>query len=179
MSISINLLPWREVQRERQTRKFYAVVVGMLALGVGLGLLISHLYQLKLASQQQRNATISDHIERLHTDIDSVSRYVSDTERLAEQIAVFQTLQSQRTDTVQLFNDVADSVANGVIYQRLSKNGNSVSVTAVAGSARQVSEQLRLVAALPGLGVPTLSTVESGQNGAGRVFHFDVEQAAP
>jgi type IV pilus assembly protein PilN len=176
MSISINLLPWRDAQRERRTHKFYAVVAGMLVLGVVLGLLVSQFYQLKLAAQQQRNASISDHIERLNTDIDGVSRYANDAERLGEQIAVFQALQSERTDTVQLFNDIADSVANGVIYQRLSKSGNRVSVTAVAGSERQVSEQLRRIAALPGLGVPSLSAVESDQDGTGRVFRFDVEQ---
>ena len=172
MSMNINLLPWREAQRERNTRKFYVVVAGMLILGVALGLLISHYYQLKLVAQQQRNAYVSDHIERLNADIAGVSRYVSDAERLGEQIAVFQALQSEQTDTVQLFNDVA----NGVIYQRLAKNGAQVSVTAVAGSERQVSEQLRRIAALPGLGVPSLSAVESEQNGAGRVFRFDVEQ---
>ncbi|WP_281662380.1 PilN domain-containing protein [Halomonas sp. Alg239-R46] len=148
----------------------------MLILGVALGLLISHYYQLKLAAQQQRNAYVSDHIERLSADIAGVSRYASDAERLGEQIAVFQTLQSEQADTVQLLNDVANSVANGVIYQRLAKNGAQVSVTAVAGSERQVSEQLRRIAALPGLGVPSLSAVESEQNGAGRVFRFDVEQ---
>ena len=79
---------------------------------------------------------------------------------------------------MQLFNDVAESVANGVIYQRLSKSGNNVSVTAVAGSERQVPEQLRRIAALPGLAVPSLLAVESEQNGSGRVFRFDVEQTA-
>lgn len=176
MSMTINLLPWREAQRERRTRKFYAVVAGMLVLGVVLGLLVSYVYQLKLAAQQQRNTTISDHIERLNADIEGVSRYASDAQRLGEQIAVFQALQAERMDAVQLFNDVAESVANGVIYQHLAKNGNSVSVTAVAGSERQVSEQLRRIASLPGLAVPSLSAVESEQNGSGRVFRFEVEQ---
>ncbi|MEL7981695.1 PilN domain-containing protein [Vreelandella titanicae] len=176
MSMTINLLPWREAQRERRTRKFYVVVAGMLVVGVVLGLLVAHFYQLKLAAQQQRNAYISNHIERLNADIESVSRYSSDAERLGEQIAVFQALQTERMDAVQLFNDVAESVANGVIYQRLSKSGNNVSVTAVADSERQVSEQLRRIAALPGLAVPSLLAVESEQNGSGRVFRFDVEQ---
>ncbi len=178
MSMTINLLPWREAQRERRTRKFYFIVAGMLVLGVVLGLLVSHYYQLKLAAQQQRNAYISDHIERLNDDIEGVSRYATDAQRLGEQIGVFQTLQTEQTDTVQLFNDVANSVANGVIYQRLAKNGSSVSVTAVADSERQVSEQLRRIAALPGLDVPALSAVEGDQNSTGRLFRFEVEQVA-
>ena len=178
MSMTINLLPWREQQRERRTRQFYAVVAGMLVLGVVLGWLVSYAYQLKLAAQQQRNATISDYIERLNADIEDVSHYASAAGRLGEQIAVFQALQAERSQAVQLFNDVAESVANGVVYQRLAKNGSSVSATAVAGSERQVSEQLRRIAALPGLAVPSLSAVEGEQHGSGRVFHFAVEQTA-
>lgn len=178
MSITINLLPWREAQRERRTRQFYTVVAGMLLLGVVLGWLVSYAYQLQLAAQQQRNATISDHIERLNADIEGVSHYASDAERLSEQIAVLLALQAERTEAVQLFNDVAESVANGVIYQRLAKNGNSISATAVAGGERQVSEQLRRIAALPGLAVPLLLAVESEQEGPGRVFRFEVEQVA-
>lgn len=178
MKITINLLPWRQAQRERRTRQYYVAVVIMLLLGVVVGLLISQFYQLKLAAQQQRNALISSHIERLHADIDSVSRVELDAARLNEQIAVFQALQSTSTDTVHLFNNVANSVVSGVVYQRLSRSDNSVSVTAAAGSARQVSEQLRRIAALSGLGVPVLSALESEQEGAGRVFHFDVDQAA-
>ncbi|CAN0562426.1 unnamed protein product [Ectocarpus sp. 12 AP-2014] len=178
MSITINLLPWREVQRERQTRKFYLWVAFMLLLGVVIGLLAAQYYQHRLAAQQQRNTYISDHIARLNADIDGLSRYQSDIGRLAEQIAVFQALQSERLQTVQLFIDVADSVANDVIYQQLLKTGNSISATAIAANERQVSEQLRRIAALPGFGVPSLSAVESNQQGVGRVFRFNVEHTA-
>lgn len=176
MSMTINLLPWREARREQQTRKFYLWIAFMLLAGVVIGLLTAQYYQHQLAAQQQRNAYISEHIVRLNADIEGVSRYQNDAGRLAEQLAVFQTLQSERLLTVQLFNDVAESVANGVIYQQLSKSGNNISATAVAASERQVSEQLRRIAALPGLGVPSLSAVESDQQGAGRVFRFNVEQ---
>lgn len=179
MSMNINLLPWREAQRERRTRKFYVWVAFMLLLGGVIGLLMSQFYQQKLAAQQQRNAYISEHIERLNADIEGVSRYQNDAGRLAEQLAVFQTLQAERLHNVQLFNDIAASVANGVIYQRLSKSGDSISVTATAASERQVSEQLRRIGALSGLSTPSLAAVESDQQGAGRVFRFSVEQTRP
>lgn len=176
MSMTINLLPWREERRGQRTRKFYGWVAAMVVLGVGGGLLMAQFYQHQLAAQQQRNAYINDHMMRLNADIEGVSQYQQDADRLSEQLVVFQSLQSERLHTVQLFNDVAESVANGVVYQRLSKTGNSVSATAVAASERQVSDQLRRIAALPGLGVPTLAAVESDQQGSGRVFRFSVEQ---
>ena len=65
MSININLLPWREARREKRTRRFYGVVVMMFLAGIGLGLGILQIYQQQLSAQQQRNAYITNHIERL------------------------------------------------------------------------------------------------------------------
>ncbi|MDC6711063.1 PilN domain-containing protein, partial [Leclercia adecarboxylata] len=87
MSMTINLLPWREAQRERQTRKFYLWIAVMLLAGVVMGLLTAQYYQHQLAAQQQRNAYISEHMVRLNADIEGVSRYQNDAGRLAEQLA--------------------------------------------------------------------------------------------
>ena len=67
MSININLLPWREARREKRTRRFYGVVVMMFLAGIGLGLGVLQIYQQQLSAQQQRNAYITNHIERLNT----------------------------------------------------------------------------------------------------------------
>jgi type IV pilus assembly protein PilN len=68
-------------------------------------------------------------------------------------------------------------VVDGVVYQRLSRSGEQVSFSAMAGSERQVSDQLRQIASMPGLGVPQLSEVASGDDGTSRVFQFDVVQS--
>ncbi|MFP3341306.1 PilN domain-containing protein [Vreelandella venusta] len=178
MSININLLPWREARREKRTRSFYGVVGLMLLAGVALGLGVSQLYQQQLSAQQQRNAYITQHIERLNNEIADVQRYQQTAARLGEQLTLFQTLQAERVSTVQLFNEIAASVVDGVVYQRLTRSGEQVSFSAMAGSERQVSDQLRQIASMPGLGVPLLSEVASGQDGNSRVFQFEVVQSS-
>lgn len=177
MSININLLPWREARREKRTRSFYGMVGLMLLAGIALGLGVSQLYQQQLSAQQQRNAYITQNIERLNNEIADVQRYQQTAARLGEQLALFQTLQAERVSTVQLFNDIAASVVDGVVYQRLTRSGEQVSFSAMAGSERQVSDQLRQIASMPGLGVPLLSEVASGQDGNSRVFQFEVVQS--
>ena len=177
MSININLLPWREERREKRTRAFYGVMLLMLLLGGALAYGVSYFYQQELVAQQQRNAYITSHTERLNREIADVQRYQTDAEQLNEQLQLFQTLHHERINTVQLFNDLAASVAQGVVYQRLSRSGERVSLSAVAGSERQVSEQLRQIANMPGLGVPVLSEVASGQNASERTFQFEVVQS--
>ncbi|OAZ91332.1 PilN domain-containing protein [Halomonas sp. G11] len=176
MSITINLLPWREEQRERRTRRFYSFMVLMLLIGVALGWGIAKFYSMQLAAQQQRNAFIETQARELTEDIGNLEQYKADALRLGEQLVLFQTLQTQRASTVELFNALASSVASGVVYRQVSRNGAQISIEGVAASERQVSEQLRRVADSGAFGVPSLSEVESDAEEGGRQFRFDVEQ---
>ncbi|MDR5899198.1 PilN domain-containing protein [Halomonas vilamensis] len=176
MSAMINLLPWREEKRQRQTRRFHLLLVAMLVLGTALGFLVARFYQAELEAQRERNRYITEQTRQLEADIREVRNYEEDATELSDQLALFQTLQQERVKTVRVFNEIAQSVANGVIYQSLSRSGDTLSATAEAGSERQVSEQLRHIEQMPGLGVPTFTEVESDSDSARRVFRFEVKQ---
>jgi len=178
MSVIINLLPWREVRRERRTRHIQLLLVSMLILGIGLGFGVARYYQSAFEAQEARNQYILQQTEQLDKDISDVRRYEEQVAQINEQLALFQSLQHERVQTVQLFNAVAQSMVPGIVYQHLERSGETISVTARAGTDRQVSEQLRRIALAPALGVPALSEVENaaGEEAAGRQFRFVVEQ---
>ncbi|MYL23349.1 fimbrial assembly protein [Halomonas alkaliantarctica] len=176
MSVMINLLPWREERRQRQTRRFHILLVAMLVLGTALGFVVARLYQAELEAQRERNRYITAQIQELEADISEVRGYEEDAVELSNQLELFQKLQNERIKTVRVFNEIAQSVANGVIYQRLSRSGDTLSATAEAGSDRQVSEQLRRIEQMPGLGVAQFTELESDSDSARRVFRFEVKQ---
>ncbi len=178
MSLTINLLAWREARRERRTRRFQLLLLAMLMVGSGLGFGVARYYQAELGAQSQRNDFIREQTSKLEQDIGQVHEYEARVSRLNEQLALFQALQHERVQTVRLFNAIAQSVAPGVIYQHLARSGETVSVTARANTDRQVSEQLRRIALTPALSVPALSEVENtaGEATVGRQFRFVVEQ---
>jgi type IV pilus assembly protein PilN len=172
----INLLPWREVRRERLTRRFYTLLVLTLLSGATLGGAIAFYYYAELEAQQQRNDFIRQQISQLDADIRRVSEFKSDADELSERLASYQNLQNARGATVALFNDISASMADGVVYQRLARNAQLLSVTAEAGTDRQVSEQLRRVAGEQRLGTPSLSEVEREADSSRRLFRFEVRQ---
>ncbi|MGP8291617.1 PilN domain-containing protein [Vreelandella zhanjiangensis] len=175
MTIDINLLAWREARREKHTRRFYAVMLLLLIVGIALGGVVAHVYQRAHTIQEQRNVHIAAHIERFDHEIAEAERYVKKVEQLSQQLTQFQRLFDERVQTPQLFNAFASSLTEGVTYRRLERQEHQISVSAVADNERQVSEQLRRLAEMPGLGVPLLSEVSSVQDG-GSVFHFEVTQ---
>jgi type IV pilus assembly protein PilN len=179
MSMTINLLPWREVRREKRTRQFYGLVLLMLFVGVACGLFILQVYQQQLAAQQQRNSFLSEHLEQLSNDIADVRRYQDDAKHMEDRMAIYHMLNKERTSTVRLFNDIAASVSEGVVYQHLSRTEDLVRLSAIADSERQVSDQLRKIAGMSGFGVPLFSEVAGEQNGSQHVFQFEVIQLPP
>lgn len=179
MSLMINLLPWRDARRERRARQFYLLLLGMLLVGGALGLGAAHYYQVRLEAQQQRNAHIRQQTQRLEEDISRVHEYRDRVDQLNQQLSLFRSLRDERVQTVRLFNAIAGSVESGVIYRQIAREGNTVRVTARAGTDRQVSAQLRRIGETPALEEPEFSRVESATEDevSGRRFRFVVEQS--
>ncbi|CAM3995777.1 PilN domain-containing protein [Vreelandella rituensis] len=179
MSVDINLLGWREARRETRTRHFHLLVGLMVMLGTVIGFGVAQGYQMALDTQQERNSHISRQVSQLEADIRAIQDYESDLNRLGEQITVFQELQSGRTQVVQVFNSLAESLVDGVYYTRQERVGQTLNVTGLSTSNRQVSDQLRSLADAPAFDVPRLSEVESESGGAGRRFRLSVILKAP
>ncbi|WP_346795644.1 PilN domain-containing protein [Halomonas sp. Bachu 37] len=179
MNVNINLLPWREARREKRTRRFHLCVALAVMVGCAVGFGVARSYQTSLDAQQQRNAYIQRQIDALNDDVQAIQGYSADVEQLSEQVAVFNSLQTGRSRTVGLFNDLAGSLAEGVHYLNLSRRAEMLEGTGIASSNRQVSDQLRGLAAAPGLEVPMLSEVEEEAERGGRRFRFTVLETPP
>ncbi|MWJ27200.1 fimbrial assembly protein [Halomonas sp. ZH2S] len=179
MSVDINLLGWREARREKRTRHVHLLVGFMVTLGTIIGFGVAQGYQMALDNQQQRNTHITRQVRQLEADIRAIQDYESNLNRLEKQIMVFQELQSGRTQVVQVFNNLAESLVDGVYYTHQELIGQSLNVTGLSASNRQVSDQLRSLANAPAFDVPKLSEVESESGGAGRRFRLSVILKAP
>ena len=177
MSIEINLLPWREQQRARRSRRFQLAVGLMAVLGVAAGLGVTHHYQQGYDAQQQRNAHIREQMQRLDQDIQSIGQYEAIRERMIGQIEVFSELQQGRSQTVQVLRDLTTSLVDGVHYTQLSRQDDRLRLSGLAESNRRVSDQLRALAAAPSLAEPVLSEVETDE-GERRRFSLSVMQLA-
>ncbi|KAA0012091.1 fimbrial assembly protein [Billgrantia pellis] len=175
MSIEINLLPWRERQRARRSRRFYLALAAMALLGVSGGLGVARYYEAAVDAQQQRNAHIQQRMRQLDGDIRSIGEYEAIRERTIGQVEVFSALQQGRTQTVLVFRDLTRSLVDGVHYTQLSRQGDQLRLTGRAENNHRVSEQMRALDAASAFSEPVLSEVET-DGGARRRFSLGVAQ---
>ncbi|MFB9145775.1 PilN domain-containing protein [Halomonas alkalicola] len=179
MTIEINLLPWREERRARRSKRFF-VTLGLAALlGLGGGYGLTWHYQQEAQAQQQRNAHIQAQSRQLDSAIREISELEAIREQMLEQVRVFTELQMGRTQTVHVLSDLTSSLVDGVHYSQLTRQGDSLRLTGLAENNRQVSDQLRALAAAASFTEPVLSEVEAEGGGERRRFSLSMSQQLP
>lgn len=178
MSVEINLLPWRERQRERRRRDFGLALAGMALIGIAGGLGLTYHHASAAQSQQQRNAYIVEQIRQLEGDMRSLGEQVALRDQLLEQLQVLDELQQGRTQTVKVLRGLTESLLDGVHYVELRRQGDQLYLEGRAQNNRQIAEQLRALSTTPVFIDPVLAEVEA-QDGEHRFSLGMTQDGAP
>lgn len=165
MTIEINLLSWREDRREKRSKRFMGILALAAVVGIGGGYGMSEYYQSQLEAQQQRHAFIEKEMARLNRDIKEVEDIEARRTQMLDQIELIRSLQFSRPETVRIFNQLVTSLVDGAWYQSISRSGRQLKANGTAESTRQVSGLMRAIALSDSFGTPTLSDVQSNDDG--------------
>lgn len=177
MTIEINLLPWREAQRQRRSQRFFAALVLSALAGLGIGCAATWHYEQRILAQQERHRLIEARLAELDGEIRAVSRYEAQVATLERRIVLLQRLQAARPQTVHVFNALAATLEEGVHYASVAREDDLLRLTGLAEDNRRVADQLRALEASPVLDVPVLSEVASVDGR--RRFDLSVGQRMP
>ena len=156
----INLLPWREEQREQRRNQFYAVMAGAIAaagLAVFVGVLVINTI---IGHQNGRNEVLKEEMKLLDMRIAEIKSLESKKDRLVERMQIIEQLQQSRPEVVHLFSEMATAVPDGVYLTEIKQSGSSLSIDGVAESNTRVSALMRNVDKSGWLTAPDLKIVE-------------------
>jgi type IV pilus assembly protein PilN len=175
--IRINLLPHREEKRKRREQQFtvLAGMAGLIALGVAGGV---YFFLDSEETQQQRNvAYMKSEIEKLDKQIEEIRKIREETASLLAKKQVVESLQSNRSEPVQLLDQLLRQLPEGVYLKAIKQTGPKVNITGYAQSNARVSTLMRNLGASPYLENPELveiKAVPSPTSAGSRVNEFNM-----
>lgn len=171
----INLLPWRESQREQSKKKFITLLIAIV-LSCFLGMyLLSVFYSGLKEGQNLKNAYLSSEINMLDKKIRDIRDLDKKKENLQQRMRLIEELQSSRNLGTQIMDEVAKIVPAGVYLTKLERKGSRIHVLGKSESNNRLSSMLRQVQNSYLLERPTMQGIVAGDHNSRLLSDFNME----
>lgn len=172
----INLLPWRENLRQ-QRQQMFLVLLGLTALAaVALIFVGNYAMNSQISGQENRNDYLRAEIRKLENDIRRIEQLEQVRDNLIARKNVIERLQANRSLMVHLFNQMAQTVPEGITLDSVRQANSELTITGSSESETRVSEYMRQMEAAEWLHEPRLSIVEQRerQDRPGQSYRFEL-----
>ena len=174
MTTRINLLPWREMQRKEQDRQLLTIAVGAWIL-MGVVIFYAHVHVSSLIeNQNRRNDFLNQEIAKVDKEIKEIAALKKQRAALIARMNVIYELQSDRTQVVHLFDELARKLPEGIYFSSLKHTGNNIALQGMAQSNARVSALMRNLASSDWFTNPELEVITSKAAGSDRVSSFSL-----
>ena len=149
--IGLNLLPYREVARQKKKEAFNRLMLLCGLVGLVLAGVIWFALSQMISNQQSRNSTLQEHINILDKEIEDVKQLEQRRDEFLARKEKIEELQNDRYKAAMIFNDLNRLMPDGTFLTNIySKNGTDYEFTGVALNDRKVAQ---FMDALPSTGL--------------------------
>jgi type IV pilus assembly protein PilN len=156
----INLLPWREKQREKEKKLFTSMmlvgVIAAAAIVFLINLYASHLVD----NQTARNQIVQKEINSLNDQIKEIRTLKQVRESLISRMSIIQNLQSTRTLMVHLFDELIKITPSGVYIYKLERKIDQVTLWGYSESNTNISILMTNIEKNPWIHTPVLTQIK-------------------
>ncbi len=140
--IFVNLLPYREKQKALKVKKFAATMVAFGLIG-GMFITIGHvLVSLQIEGQEGRNDYIVKENKILDDSIQAINGLKEQIKLTLEKRKIVETLQTNRSDAVNVVNELANSLPDDMSLKSIKKVGEQLTIVGQTGSNNKVSHYM-------------------------------------
>ncbi|HVY05781.1 MAG TPA: PilN domain-containing protein [Burkholderiales bacterium] len=159
--IPINLLPHRAARRKAQQQQFFILAGMTIALAAVIIVAVHTFFAGRIETQVERNKYLQQEIVALDKQIDEIRKLKEQTQALLARKRVVESLQTNRTETVRLLDQLVRQLPDGVYLKGVKQTGQKVNVIGYATSNARVSTLMRNFEASPWLENPSLIEIKA------------------
>lgn len=168
----INLLDWRAERRARRLEQFRNMIVLGLILAVGI-VAIGYMAMTNAISQQQAR---NDYLKQQIAEIDQKIKEIEDLERtkqnLLSRMRVIEELQSSRSATVHFFDELVNTIPDGITLSAIKQVGDTVTIEGIAESNGRISSYIKSFENSAWFAEPKLVVIKTSEKNKQREGQF-------
>ena len=155
----INLLPWREEQRTQRNKDFAITCFVFVAITILVIGGVHYWFNQRIAFQNERNGYLEDQIASLNKKIEAIKNLKSEREALLARMQIIQQLQASRPEIVHLFDEIVQTLPDGVFYTKITQKGRALNLEGIAQSNARISTLMRNIEASQWMDRPVLDEI--------------------
>ena len=168
----INLLPWREAERNEKRQEFF-VMLGFFAILTICVFGVIHFHHVQLIEYQQtRNKFVEDQIKLIEKKITQIKELEKEKQRLLDRMRAIEQLQGNRPLIVRFFDELITSLPDGVSVVNIKQKGKNITIKGEAQSNARVSSFMRNLDKSKWLANPQLDIIRAKGKGGARISNF-------
>ena len=171
----INLLPWREKERQRQKRLITAGALIAVVLTFAGALASYFLIEDWIVAQETRNALLTAEIASLDRKIKEIKEIEKKKQDLLARMEIIQELQRLRPEIVHLFDEIVTIVPNGLHLTDMKQTGTTVVLEGRAQSYGRISDLMRNINASAWIANPNLKIIKEPDKTNTGLSHFELQ----
>ena len=156
---NINLLPWREVAKQRQKNIFLAMLGVTVLFSCGVVVLVYLFFQHAIQQQEERNQFLQSEIVLLDARIGEINKLKIRRQQLIDRMSLIDQLQQSRNQVVHLYNDLPKLVTSGVYLDSLGLIDGRIDMVGKTEAHSRVASMMRMIDKSGWLGQTNISSI--------------------
>ena len=175
MAVKINLLDWRTEQTTLRKNQFFATLGLGAALAIGGVGVVWYGVTSAIEHQQERNAFLEAQIVEMDKKIREIEELEKVKANLLARMKVIEELQASRAAMVHFFDEILNTLPEGVYIKSLKQSGPAVMIEGVAESNNRVSAYMKNIEASRWFAEPRLVVINTKDVNRRRQSEFQLQ----
>jgi type IV pilus assembly protein PilN len=168
----VNLLPWREKQRQHQKQQYLAALLAVAAIVGLIFWFIGQAIDQQISNQNSRNQYLEQEIAILDEQIAQIKKVKDSKNAIVQRMALIEQLQASRNVAPIVFDELVKLVPSGVAFESMTRTGNRIEIKGMSDSNNRLSDFMRGLDESKVFVAAELSTIKSDSSAARAVSNF-------
>lgn len=162
---NINLLPWRELKREQDKKRFTTYLAITIAISIVIVFFVNYYVAANVVEQTALNSRLEAEITEYKKQIIEIKNLRTLRQSLIARMNIVQNLQATRILTVRLFDELIKILPDGVYVNKMERVGDKIMLSGYTESNSNISRLMQNIELSQWIQLPALSEIKKTKEG--------------